>query len=98
MARHMKKTRQANKENKWPKSKHSAPNHPKKHRPWTNESMLRAIEAVNNGEMGQNRAAMEYGVPRTTLKDRLCGRVIHGTNIGQKAYLMKNEEKDLVDF
>ena len=98
MARHMKKTRQANKENKRPKSKRPAPNRPKKLRQWSNESMLRAIEAVKNGEMGQNRAALEYGVPRTTLKDRLSGRVVHGTNIGPKPYLTKEEEKELVDF
>ena len=60
--------------------------------------MLRAIEAVKNGEMGQNRAALEFGVPHTTLKDRLPGRVVHGTNIGPKPYLSKEEAKELTDF
>ena len=46
--------------------------------------------------MGMNRAAIEHGVPRTTLKDRLSGRVIHGTNIGPKHYLTQEEEKQLV--
>ena len=45
MARQIKK-HQANKEDK-----------PQKLRHWSNESMLRAIEAIKNGEMGQNRAA-----------------------------------------
>ena len=59
MVRHMKKMGQANKENERPISKRPAPNRPKKLWQGTNESMLRAIEAVKNGEMGQNRAAME---------------------------------------
>ena len=32
------------------------------------------------------------------LKDRLSGRVIHGTNIGPKPYLTHEEEKQLVEF
>ncbi len=43
--------------------------------------MLHAMEAMKTGKMGVNRAALEHGVPRTTLKDRIAGRVIHGTNI-----------------
>ena len=41
-----------------------------------------------------NRAVLEHGVPRTSLKDRLAGRVIHGTKI----YLTNVEEKELVNF
>ena len=39
--------------------------------------MQGALKAIAEG-MGVNRAAMEYGVPRTTLKDRVAGRVQHG--------------------
>ncbi len=73
-------------------------NRPKRLRNWDNESMLRAIEAVQKGEMGVNRAALECGVPRTTLKDRLSGRVQHGTKPGPVSYLTQEEEKELVDF
>ena len=59
---------------------------------------MRAIEAVKSGKMGCNRAALEYGVPHTTLKDRLSGRVVHGSNIGSPPYLTKEEEKELVDL
>ena len=60
--------RQANKENKQPKSKGPASNCPGKARLWT-------IEAVMNGEMGQNRVAMEYGVPHTTrYLEEFCSR------------------------
>ena len=65
---------------------------------WSNQSMLQAMETVKSGYMGMNRAAIEHGVPRTTLKDRLSGRVIHGTNIGPKPYLTQEEEKQLVEF
>ncbi len=35
--------------------------------------MIEAMKAVNEAGMGVNRAALEYGVPRTTLKDRISG-------------------------
>ena len=31
--------------------------------------------------MGVNQAALEHGVPRATLKDRIAGKVIHGTYV-----------------
>ena len=67
-------------------------------RQWSDESMLGAIRAVREGEFGVNRAALEYGVPRTTLKDRLSGRVTHGSQSGAKPYLSREEEKELFDF
>ena len=87
-----------NKENQPPESQHKASNRPAKLRIWSNQSMLQAMEAVKSGSIGMNRAAIEHGVPRTTLKDRLSGRVIHGTNIGPKPYLTQEEEKQLVEF
>ncbi len=53
--------------------------------------------AVKDG-MGINRAALDHEVPRTTLQDRVSGRVIHGTNSGPKPYLMREEEEELVGF
>ena len=98
MARHSKKKREENKENKQPKKSCADLNRPKRLRQWTNDSMLRAMDAVKNGLMGQNRTALEYGVPCMTLKDRLSGKVVHGTNMGPKPYLTHEEEKELVDF
>ena len=60
--------------------------------------MKRALEAVTEGKMGINRAALEFNMPRTTLKDRISGRVVHGSNMGSKMYLTLEEEKELVDF
>lgn len=50
----------------------------KRRKLWDNASVVMAIEAVKDGKFGINRAAKEHGVPRTTLKDRLSGRVEHG--------------------
>ena len=52
------------------------------------------MKAVMSGELGVNRSALQHGVPRTTLKDRIAK---HGTKPGPVAYLDAKEE-DLVDF
>jgi len=54
--------------------------------------MRRAYEAVTYG------AALEFKMPRTTLKDRVSLRVFHGCNMGPKPYLTQKEQKELVDF
>jgi len=36
-----------------------------------------------------NKAARQYGVPRTILQDRITGIVIHGTKSGPKPYQKK---------
>ena len=56
------------------------------------------MKAVASGECGINRAALDYGVPRTTLKDRLSGHVDHGRKPGPALYLNAVEEKELGDF
>ena len=60
--------------------------------------MMKALDAVAKGKMGVNRAALEFNVPRTTLKDRVAGRVAHGSNMGPKPYLTYEEEQELVEF
>ncbi len=48
--------------------------------------------------LSMNQAADNYQVPRSTLKDRLSKRVIHGVNPGLKPYLTKDEEQGLADY
>ena len=60
--------------------------------------MLGALKAVKDGAMGCNRAATEFGVPKTTLKDRLSGRVAHGCKSGRAPYLTHAEEQELYDW
>ena len=57
--------------------------------------MILVIKAVRDG-MG-TMAARSFSVPPSTLKDRISGRVKHGTNSGPVPYLDESEEK-LVDF
>ena len=59
--------------------------------------MLKAIEAVRSGAMGP-MAARTYSVPASTLKDRLSGRVKHGTNPSPVPYLTSDEEDELATF
>ena len=42
---------------------------PKKLCSWSDEQIRWAMEAVMNSELGINRLAIQYGVPKTTLKD-----------------------------
>ena len=49
---------------------------------WTNQSMEAAMEAVRKGTMSMNKAAKIHGVPCTTLKDRMSGKVVHGKKPG----------------
>ena len=60
--------------------------------------MIAAMEAVKSGEMGANKAALEHGVPKTTLKDRISGRVKHGKNPGPSSFLTNEEENELASF
>ena len=70
-----------NKENELPTTEHKSSNRPAKLRSWSDVSMLQAMEAVKDGSMGVNLAALQHGVPRTSLKDRLAGRVIHSNQV-----------------
>ncbi len=85
-------TKRRSKENQPPNSKRKPAERPAKLRGWTNEAMIEAMKAVKDGKMGVNRAALEHGVPKTSSKDRLTGRVVHGTSMGPKPYLTDTEE------
>ena len=60
--------------------------------------MIAAIKAVKEDGIAILRAAKEHGVPRTTLQDRILGKVVHGTKPGPKPYLEPIEESDLTNF
>jgi hypothetical protein len=59
--------------------------------------MEEAINAVKKG-IGVNRAALDHGIPKSTLKDRISGQITHGTKPGPKTYLNPQEEKQLAEF
>ncbi len=70
---------------------------PKKYKQWEEVSMLGALKAVSQG-MGTNKAVLEFNVPRSTLKDRVSGRVCHGCKSGRARYLTTTEEEELVNY
>ena len=59
-------------------------NHPSKRKQWRNQQMCDAMEAVQSGTLSTNQAA---DMPRSTLTDRLSGRVVHGMKPGPGPYL-----------
>ena len=70
---------------------------PQSYKQYSQEVMTRAIKAVNEG-MSVRRAALEYNVPKTTLNDRIQGKVVHGSSSGKAKYLSDEEEEELVRF
>ena len=59
---------------------------PLKYKEWDSVRMKKAIEDVRAG-YSIRRAAADYGIPKSTLADRISGRVIDGTVSGPAKYL-----------
>ena len=53
--------------------------------------MVAAMAAIKGG-CSAKRAAEEHGVPVSTLRDHISGRVIHGTKPGPRPYLNPTKE------
>ena len=64
---------------------------------WDEEKMSRAYKAVIAG-MSIRRAPEEYNMPRSTLHDRVSGKVVLGSKSGPCKYLDSNEEAELANF
>ena len=64
----------------------------------TEEQMETAMQDVTNGFLGVRRAALEYQVPRSTLSDRVTGKVYPGAAPGPPKYLCEEEEEELVKW
>ena len=47
---------------------------------WNNESMEKAIESVKQQEFSVRQAAEVYSIPKSTLHDRISGKVVHGAH------------------
>ena len=54
------------------------PNRPAKRKAWTEEQMADTMKYATSGTTSINKGAELYGVPKTTLKDCLNGRVVSG--------------------
>ena len=60
--------------------------------------MRKAVEACVNEGMSIRQAAFHFGVPKSTLGDRMSGRVVPHSTSGPKTYLSPEEETELVKF
>jgi hypothetical protein len=70
----------------------------KKRLKYAPEMMAKALEAVRSGAMSKKMAAKTFNVPRTTLLDKLAGRVPEVGNSGPKPVLNSAEEITLVNY
>ena len=59
--------------------------------------MSKAVEAVLSGK-SIRRAALDFNVPKSTLSDRISGRVQEGVMSGPHKYLSDEEELELEKF
>ena len=59
--------------------------------------MMKAVEAVQQGKMSVRRASEEYGVPRSTLQDKVSGRFKINAKSG-RIHLTDSEERNLAAF
>ena len=72
---------------------------PKKHKKniqYSSENMKLAITAVKSKAMSKSKAAITYGVPRTTLNDKISERYRPGKCVGRDPFLSEAEERDIV--
>ena len=41
---------------------------------YTEETLIEAVTEIKTGRMSQRRAAIKYGIPQSTIGDRITGR------------------------
>ena len=70
---------------------------PIQYKNWSEDRLYKAYKAVQNGHSIRH-AANSYNVPKSTLYDRLSGRVQFGTKRKPPRYLTDPEEEELVNF
>ena len=74
------------------------PLRPPQYKGWSPESMLGAMKAVIDDGKSVRQAADLYNIPKSTLGDRISGRVLPGATSGPPTYLTREEEEELVAF
>ena len=71
---------------------------PLSYKQWDSLNMREAITAVLEKGISVRKAAELHGVPKSTLGDRITGRVLPGKKSGPEPYLNEKEEAELVTF
>lgn len=64
---------------------------------YEHESIIKATEAVRNGSMSIRAAAATFGVPKSTVADKISGRSDLETNIGRRPALPQSVETKVVN-
>ncbi|XP_034034566.1 tigger transposable element-derived protein 6-like [Thalassophryne amazonica] len=70
----------------------------KKKKKWTEEAMERALIEVKSGRCTVRQAAKDFGVPKSSLGDRVSGRVRPGSRSGPAQLITSADEELLVEF
>ena len=65
---------------------------------WDTKAMERAIATVEKKEATIRKAAIMFNVPKSSLHDRITGKVSFGARSGPTPYLSKYEEEELASF
>ena len=65
---------------------------------YSSVNMEKAYEAVAAGKMCVQKAGEECGVPKSTLHDRVSGKVALNARSGRKKLLTDEEEASLIEF
>ncbi|XP_017291374.1 uncharacterized protein si:rp71-1d10.8 isoform X1 [Kryptolebias marmoratus] len=86
------------KKNEMPSRNHLDKVGRKKKKKWTEEVMERALIEVKSGRCTVRQAAKEFGVPKSSLGDRVSGRVTPGSRSGPAQLITSADEKLLVEF
>ncbi|KAK9543258.1 hypothetical protein VZT92_001050 [Zoarces viviparus] len=70
----------------------------RKTRKWTQEAMAQALLEVKAGRLSLWQAAQQFGVTKSSLSDRVSGRVSYDCVYGQRTLLTPEDEDSLVEY
>lgn len=63
---------------------------------WTSDNLIRAVDAVRNGNLGVNEAARTFQIPHATLKRRIkCNNLTKTNRLGPDSFLGTDAEEKL---
>ena len=65
---------------------------------WSQEDVVSALRRIEMGELSIRKAAIEYRIPYTTLRDKYSGESPVFARHGPQPYLTEAEEKRIVQW
>ena len=70
---------------------------PKEYKKWDETQLQKACQDVFEGQ-AVRKVALNYGISKSTLHDKISGRATIGAKSGPASYLSPDEEDELVSF